>query len=481
MCGRRGWAGSWPPHCPGLAGIDRPHVRIRPPLAPAIILVSTVTANMELSTQSYALQQREGVKLLIRAKHVENPLLLDDVAQIQAALSATPELRAVVLSASWVSFSLEKALSPKSIFGAADTNRMNSNVPPASMVELFNLGRAFSSTSLVYAVSPSVFKTMLPGYLLVDPDSSDPVERSTLDIAEQLYTARGSQRVLISTASSQTVSSTTLAGVTFNQSLLVQVSRDTLPLALTDRHVLKAGALLDAAPGFRFSKYPTALGRGAGTGADALVSMPTFVRLSRGAFPSVSAVPLQRLLLQLREPFTDAEKDMVKEACSAALQRIGRWSEGDMEIFDLATQIEDLSVTMTSLNFIFVGLTVVGLGLCFFSLLASTMANVAEQTKDIAVLRAIGLSGPKVVRVFVYEAFALVMSASLLGILVGTSVAWTFNLQRTLFTQLPVPLFVPWGTIAAVAITSVLAAVCSAAFPTHMLTRETVGTLLRRF
>ena len=49
------------------------------------------------------------------------------------------------------------------------------------------------------------------------------------------------------------------------------------------------------------------------------------------------------------------------------------------------------STTVTVLNLIFSVLTGVAMFLCFFSLLASMMANINEQQKEIGVLLAIGL------------------------------------------------------------------------------------------
>lgn len=75
--------------------------------------------------------------------------------------------------------------------------------------------------------------------------------------------------------------------------------------------------------------------------------------------------------------------------------------------------------------------------LCFFSLVASMSANIMEQSKEIAVLRSLGITRNRVIFLYVYEAFILVMASSLLGLFIGTLVGWTMVLQRVLFVQLP--------------------------------------------
>ena len=53
--------------------------------------------------------------------------------------------------------------------------------------------------------------------------------------------------------------------------------------------------------------------------------------------------------------------------------------------------VRDLQVTVTVLNLVFSVLTAVAMFLCFFSLLASMMANINEQQKEVGVLLAVGL------------------------------------------------------------------------------------------
>ena len=57
--------------------------------------------------------------------------------------------------------------------------------------------------------------------------------------------------------------------------------------------------------------------------------------------------------------------------------------------------------------------------LSFFSLISSMTANILEQTKEIAVLRAIGIKSMSMIRLYIYEAFTLVFSSCLIGMIVG--------------------------------------------------------------
>ena len=55
-------------------------------------------------------------------------------------------------------------------------------------------------------------------------------------------------------------------------------------------------------------------------------------------------------------------------------------------------------------------------------------ANILDQVKEIGILRAMGLTKNRIILLYIYEAFVLVVASSLLGILIGTIVAFTMTL-----------------------------------------------------
>lgn len=152
----------------------------------------------------------------------------------------------------------------------------------------------------------------------------------------------------------------------------------------------------------------------------------------------------------------------------------GGWSVTDISQEGAAAQ-----GTVQLLNLFFVALQLVALGLCFFSLLASMIANIGEQKKEIGVLLALGLGAGKMVRVYTHEAFALTLSSCILGTAIGALVAWTFGQQQALFTSVPAPFTVPWGTLIVIMVASAVAALLAACCPATRLTRRPITSLLR--
>lgn len=66
--------------------------------------------------------------------------------------------------------------------------------------------------------------------------------------------------------------------------------------------------------------------------------------------------------------------------------------------------------------------------LCFFSLVASMTANLYDQSKEIGVMRSIGITKGTIKKLYFYEALILVLSSCLLGVFIGMTVGYTMAL-----------------------------------------------------
>ncbi|KAA6381318.1 MAG: putative DUF214 family protein [Streblomastix strix] len=82
--------------------------------------------------------------------------------------------------------------------------------------------------------------------------------------------------------------------------------------------------------------------------------------------------------------------------------------------------------------------------LCFFSLMASMHTNVQEQSKEIGIMRALGLTRFQIVRIYIEEAFILVITAAIMGLIVGMLVGYVLTSQVGMLKGLPVQFVFPW-------------------------------------
>ena len=117
--------------------------------------------------------------------------------------------------------------------------------------------------------------------------------------------------------------------------------------------------------------------------------------------------------------------------------------------------------------------------LCFFSLSSSMSANLYEQTKEIGILRALGFTRFRLILLYVYEAFILVMASSLLGVMVGTIAAFTMVLQFSAFVGSPPVMYFPWAQLIIIFGMAFLCALMATIGPTGQIVKKRIASILK--
>ena len=138
-----------------------------------------------------------------------------------------------------------------------------------------------------------------------------------------------------------------------------------------------------------------------------------------------------------------------------------------------------MSLAERIIQYFFILTTVIAMVTSFFSLSSSMLANVLEQTKEIAILRALGMTKPWLYRIYVYEAFVVVFGSSAMGILVGTLLSWAFTINQRLFTELPLPFVFPWQITLLVFGLSVVFAFLASISPIHRVMNRRIINIMR--
>jgi ABC-type antimicrobial peptide transport system permease subunit len=138
-----------------------------------------------------------------------------------------------------------------------------------------------------------------------------------------------------------------------------------------------------------------------------------------------------------------------------------------------------LAVAVEAMDFFSASTMALAMIISFFSLTSSMYANISEQTKEIGMLRALGVRKRWIQRVYTLEAFTLVTAATAMGLGMGTAVAYTVTAQRALFTQLPVPFQFPWVIFGWVAAASCLSALGASFLPATRKARQNIASLMR--
>jgi ABC-type antimicrobial peptide transport system permease subunit len=117
--------------------------------------------------------------------------------------------------------------------------------------------------------------------------------------------------------------------------------------------------------------------------------------------------------------------------------------------------------------------------LCFFVLWLSFTSNIYENAWEFGVLRAIGLSANQVIRVYIYEALAIIMSALVLGSTTGILIAATLTLQFNLFTEMRFQFDFPYFLFGSVVLLSLTVAVVGSYLASLDIKRQPIAQTLK--
>ena len=338
------------------------------------------------------------------------------------------------------------------------TNRLGAISGEYDSTYMTNLGHAYSAVVNIYGLSSNLLEVTLPDFLIASQDESS---ATSLSLSEQLYTVRGAQSAVVGT---NAVKFFHFSGLDSSSSFLFSLQRNPSTLTLAR---LKPLAFLDLAPRLTFTQFPTI------TTQTAMVSLPAFVELSNGRYLSMHDVYYQYLIIKQRSGNTDGDVDALIQGLREVTDRVGG------SVYDSRSLGESLAKADSVMALIFDSATYVAMGLCLFSLMASMFTNIYEQSKEIAIVRAMGLPGSAVVRVYTYEAFVLVLAASILGMCIGALMSWTMSAQRVLFTQLPVSVPFPWQLIVLVLVGSVVCAIVASCAPARRLMKKKIASVMR--
>ena len=132
-------------------------------------------------------------------------------------------------------------------------------------------------------------------------------------------------------------------------------------------------------------------------------------------------VPKDYLFVKLASGISDSRREFIANGVRAYFK-------------DDFTVLVDRTILLSSINSaillfqIFVTIVgIIALTLAFFLLLISTTSNIKENLWELGVLKAIGLNKDQSKRIYMYEAFAVIIGALILGIMVGLAVSFTLS------------------------------------------------------
>eukprot|EP01083_Nonionella_stella_P021319 59145_1 len=320
-----------------------------------------------------------------------------------------------------------------------------------------NIGRTYHEDAWISPTMPNFCNVVEQEYIVAVNPSTYDYRRTSMGSTEQLFTAYGSQRMLIGEHISNRLH---LKSV--DDELLLDLYSETS----VQYHKLRTLQWFQLYPFYRLITLHT--GWPAAAAVIPLSAVPRFFNTSNG-FASVEDGWFTAVLIKFRASVLNSEIDETKRILSP-------WC---YSIKDYRTVEKQVAEASGMLDLIFSFMTYAALCLCLFSLVSSMFANITNGTKEIGILRSMGLTKFQINKIYIYEALCIILSSSLLGFGVGYVVSFVIVQQQILFSQFPIQLIVPSSVIFAVTTGAIFTSIASVYFPLALLNKKQIAQNLR--
>jgi len=183
--------------------------------------------------------------------------------------------------------------------------------------------------------------------------------------------------------------------------------------------------------------------------------------------------PKQNLFVRMKSGLPQKETELMIDTIRNLI------SDDTTIIVDVMGMVNSTQTAVRAMIIFFNIVALVNSMLCFFLLWLSFDTNVRENSWEFGVLRAIGLNASQVLRVYIYEALAIVFSALLLGTSIGIITSISLTLQFNLFSELPFSFDFSYVLYFSVVAVSITVAILGAYLPTNELKKKEVAIVLR--
>ncbi|KAL4454907.1 hypothetical protein ABPG74_006289 [Tetrahymena malaccensis] len=318
---------------------------------------------------------------------------------------------------------------------------------------LTHFGKVYEVYPYVVGISPNFLDTTFREEFEETVLSSG----TDLDVVRELYTPRGSQSMILG----QTYQKVFYNSIDHENPLLNIAYNHTGSLAFLTR----VSAISKQMPGLTYSGLPSV------NRQNIAISLPQYMNIIGDLIDSSDDIPMQKLLFKFHDSCRQQLYDTLTQEINMQRLEATVWDYNDT----LSTTLQQKKL----INIIFTVICVIVMILSFFSLVSSMTANILEQTKEIAVLRAVGITTFRMKTIYFFEAFTLVFSSCIIGTVVGVAIGFTMSIQRALFTDLPIQFVFPYMMLAVMSVASLICAFFSTILPTTKILKSQIAQIIR--
>lgn len=144
---------------------------------------------------------------------------------------------------------------------------------------------------------------------------------------------------------------------------------------------------------------------------------------------------------------------------------------------------QDLKESLKTLSSVFsLIVAIVGsiaLFIMFYLLLIAMTQNITEAIWEYGVLRSMGLTKAEGRRVYLYEAYTVVVAATIMGVLVGISASILISAQLFTFIEMPPVFIFPYFTFAGMIVIAIITTYVAVYMPMKRVNQKQIAAVLK--
>ena len=325
--------------------------------------------------------------------------------------------------------------------------------------DMISYGRTVTTPASMVGITPNYYD--VPNQIFTLYSDKDPNLNNAYTLSEKLYLKDAQLSAHIGT-----LMKTNFNLKDFDEKFIIQLRFTKDNVNTYQRTPLRASAFMNSVPALTFGQYPSTPSQ------DMTIGFVELMKILNGTVRSMEYMPMSTMYIKTSSATTSADTKRIM----ADLSRLVMY-ETPYSLDDVLVGLKDADGTLAM---IFQIVTIAAMAVAFFSLNSSMVTNIFEQKKEIGVLRALGLQKSGIFRLFIYEAFFLIMSAACLGTLIGVVVGWSMAAQRSVVTDVPLSFVFPMDIFGLVFSLSIICAVLATLAPiSRLVYGESIVSIIR--
>ncbi len=128
----------------------------------------------------------------------------------------------------------------------------------------------------------------------------------------------------------------------------------------------------------------------------------------------------------------------------------------DYDLINLERRVKSQQQMFAVIDAIFMLILSATIVICLFGLLSSSYSTIIERTKEIGIIRTLGLKGKDINRMFIIESLIIMLSSGSVGVIVGWGTGWLLSGSLNLMTDSPVGTVFPLTNFILIYVISIL-------------------------